>query len=103
MGPGSCPVLTSGHFSRHGRRIAMMQQSAKQRKDFGVDKVPDLGAAQLRIARPTDDLAAVVAFYRDGLGFEVLSSFTGHDGFDGVMLGFAGAGYHLEFTRAAGH
>ncbi len=27
--------------------------------------------AHLRIARPTDDLEAVVAFYRDGLGFEV--------------------------------
>src|SRR5687768_1492237 len=25
----------------------------------------------------------------------------GHDGFDGVMLGCRGAGYHLEFTRAA--
>lgn len=64
---------------------------------------PDLGRAHLRVARPTDDLAAVVAFYRDGLGFEVLSEFTNHDGFDGVMLGRRGAGYHLEFTRAAGH
>lgn len=63
----------------------------------------DLNRAHLRVARPTDDLAAVVAFYRDGLGFEVLADFAGHDGFDGVMLGHRGAGYHLEFTRAAGH
>ena len=63
----------------------------------------EVGRAQLRIARPTDDLAAVVAFYRDGLGLEVLSAFAGHDGFDGVMLGRAGASYHLEFTRKAGH
>lgn len=63
----------------------------------------DLGAAHLRVARPTDDLAAVVRFYRDGLGFEVLSEFRGHDGFDGVMLGRVGAAYHLEFTRSAGH
>ena len=63
----------------------------------------DLGKAHLRVARPTDDLAAVVAFYRDGLGFEVLYEFTGHDGFDGAMLGRRGAAYHLEFTHAAGH
>ena len=42
-------------------------------------------------------------FYRDGLGFEVLFEFEGHDGFDGVMLGRQGAAYHLEFTRKAGH
>ena len=63
----------------------------------------DVGRAHLRVARPTDNLAEVVGFYRDGLGFEVLSEFAGHDGFDGVMLGRKGAGYHLEFTRAAGH
>lgn len=57
----------------------------------------------LRIARPSDDLAAVTRFYRDGLGFEVLASFEDHEGFDGVMVGHAGAGYHLEFTRHRGH
>ncbi len=59
--------------------------------------------AHLRIARPTDDLPAVVAFYRDGLGFDVLSEFADHDGFDGVMLGHKRAAYHLEFTRKRGH
>jgi catechol 2,3-dioxygenase-like lactoylglutathione lyase family enzyme len=63
----------------------------------------DLGTAHVRIARPTDDLAAVIRFYRDGLGLDVLAEFAGHDGFDGVMLGRPGAAYHLEFTRAAGH
>lgn len=63
----------------------------------------DLATAHLRVARPTDDLDAVVAFYRDGLGFEVIDGFTDHDGFDGVMLGFPGAAYHLEITRKAGH
>lgn len=57
----------------------------------------------LRVARPTDDLAAVEAFYRDGLGFVRLGGFAGHDGFDGVMLGLPGSGYHLEFTHAHGH
>jgi catechol 2,3-dioxygenase-like lactoylglutathione lyase family enzyme len=63
----------------------------------------DLSRAHLRVARATDDLDAVVRFYRDGLGFAVLASFEGHDGFDGVMLGHASAGYHLEFTRKAGY
>ena len=68
-----------------------------------MGETPHLGAAHLRVARPTDDLAAVVAFYRDGLGFDVLGEFRDHDGFDGVMLGCRGAAYHLEFTRKAGH
>lgn len=54
--------------------------------------------AHLRIARPTRALAPLLAFYRDGLGFELLGSFEDHDGFSGVMLGHEGAGYHLEFT-----
>jgi catechol 2,3-dioxygenase-like lactoylglutathione lyase family enzyme len=62
-----------------------------------------VATAHLRVARPTDDLEAVVKFYRDGLGFEVLGEFNDHDGFDGVMLGHWGAGYHLEFTRKKGH
>lgn len=57
----------------------------------------------LRVARPTDDLDALIPFYRDGLGLEVLYRFEDHEGFDGVMLGAAGAPYHLEFTRARGH
>jgi catechol 2,3-dioxygenase-like lactoylglutathione lyase family enzyme len=57
----------------------------------------------LRIARPSDELDALIPFYRDGLGLEVLYRFTDHDGFDGVMLGAAGAPYHFEFTRARGH
>jgi catechol 2,3-dioxygenase-like lactoylglutathione lyase family enzyme len=68
-----------------------------------MDESPDLGAAHLRVARPTDNLAAVVAFYRDGLGFDVLAEFADHDGFDGVMLGRKAAAYHLEFTCKVGH
>jgi catechol 2,3-dioxygenase-like lactoylglutathione lyase family enzyme len=62
-----------------------------------------LAGAHLRIARPTDNLDAVVRFYTVGLGFEELYRFTDHDGFDGVMLGLEGAAYHLEFTLKAGH
>ena len=58
----------------------------------------DIGTAHLRVARPSDDLAAVVKFYRDGLGLAVLGEFKDHDGFDGVMLGRKGAAYHLEVS-----
>ena len=64
--------------------------------------MPSIDKAHLRIARPTDQMQAVISFYRDGLGFEVLGSFEDHDGFDGVMLGHRGAPYHLEFTRHRG-
>lgn len=59
--------------------------------------------AHLRVARPTDGLAAVLRFYQDGLGFEIVGSFEDHDGFDGVMLGHPGLAYHLEFTHRRGH
>jgi catechol 2,3-dioxygenase-like lactoylglutathione lyase family enzyme len=57
----------------------------------------------LRVARPSDDLDALLPFYRDGLGLAVLYRFADHDGFDGVMLGAPDAPYHFEFTRAHGH
>jgi len=58
---------------------------------------------KMRVARPTDDLESVASFYRDGLGFSELFRFEDHAGFNGVMLGLAGAPYHLEFTTARGH
>ena len=59
--------------------------------------------AHLRVARPTDHIAEVLRFYRDGLGFELLGSFNNHQGFDGILLGQPGGAYHLEFTTKAGH
>lgn len=59
----------------------------------------DLPVAQVRVARPTARLDEVVRFYRDGLGLEVIASFTGHAGYSGVMLGLPGHDYHLEFTE----
>jgi catechol 2,3-dioxygenase-like lactoylglutathione lyase family enzyme len=58
-----------------------------------------LPVTQVRIARPTEQLERVVGFYRDGLGLPVIGSFSGHDGYDGVMIGLPGASYHLEFTQ----
>jgi len=57
----------------------------------------------LRVARPTDDIDALIPFYQDGLGLDVLFRFEDHDGFDGVMIGRQGAPYHFEFTRTHGH
>jgi len=57
----------------------------------------------LRVARPTDNLPEIVKFYRDGLGLNVLSSFTGHNDFDGVILGHERSPYHFEFTHKRGH
>ena len=57
----------------------------------------------LRVARPTDNLSALLHFYRDGLGLHVLTAFAAHNGFDGVLLGHPQAPYHLEFTHQPGH
>jgi catechol 2,3-dioxygenase-like lactoylglutathione lyase family enzyme len=57
----------------------------------------------LRVARPTNNLAAVRRFYVEGLGLQELYAFAGHDGFDGLMLGYPHAPYHLEFTSQAQH
>lgn len=57
----------------------------------------------LRVARPTDYLEEATRFYRDGLGLDELGRFQDHDGFDGVMLGRPGLGWHLELTRKHGH
>jgi hypothetical protein len=56
-----------------------------------------------RVARPTDNLAAIGEMYAGGLGLTVLAQFTDHDGFDGVVLGHPHQPYHLEFTAHRGH
>jgi catechol 2,3-dioxygenase-like lactoylglutathione lyase family enzyme len=53
---------------------------------------------QLRIARPVSALERSVAMYCNGLGLAELGRFENHEGFDGVMLGRVGLGYHFEFT-----
>jgi catechol 2,3-dioxygenase-like lactoylglutathione lyase family enzyme len=53
---------------------------------------------RVRVARHTDDLDAVVAFYRDRVGLPEIGRFAGHDGYDGVFLDLPGTGAHLELT-----
>jgi catechol 2,3-dioxygenase-like lactoylglutathione lyase family enzyme len=38
-----------------------------------------------------------------GLGLRVIGSFEDHDGFDGAILGWAGAAWHLELTYCRAH
>lgn len=59
--------------------------------------------AHLRIARPVTSLERSVGMYRTGLGLSVIGRFDDHDGFDGVMLGNPGLGYHFEFTHCRAH
>ena len=57
---------------------------------------------QVRFARHTERLPAIVRFYGDGLGLPELGRFTDHDGYDGVFFGLPGTGAQLEFT-SGGH
>ena len=57
---------------------------------------------QVRIARQTDRLEDVVAFYRDRLGLPEIGRFEDHEGFTGVLLGMHGSGAHLELVTG-GH
>ena len=72
-----------------------------------ADHRPDRWAAhppvtQLRFARPTSRLDAVVHFYRDCLELDELSRIEDHAGGDGVMLGLPEAACHLELTQRTG-
>jgi catechol 2,3-dioxygenase-like lactoylglutathione lyase family enzyme len=57
----------------------------------------------LRVARHTERLEEVVAFYRDGLGLAEIGRFHDHDGYDGVFLEIPGSGAHLELTSGGVH
>jgi catechol 2,3-dioxygenase-like lactoylglutathione lyase family enzyme len=58
---------------------------------------------QLRVARHTEQLDALVRFYRDGLGLKQLGGFRDHDGYEGVFLEVPGTGAHLELTAGGVH
>jgi hypothetical protein len=70
--------------------LAFINMNSGENKNWPV--------VQVRIARPTSQLEKVVKFYSEGLGLQLLGSFEDYEGYDGVMLGLPGFGYHLEFT-----
>lgn len=83
--------------------ISAKSATAKLRNlPYQATRMP-IQSAILRVARPSDNIDALVPFYVDGLGFELLFRFNQHEGFDGIMLGHKDAGYHLEFTAKTGH
>ena len=60
----------------------------------------DAGAPPvLRVARASSDLDAARRFYCEALGLRELGSFSDHDGFDGLIAGLDGAGWHLELVH----
>jgi len=54
----------------------------------------------LRVARPSDNLGALLDFYAKGLGMDVLFRFEDHAGFDGIILGRPGMPYHLSSRKS---
>jgi catechol 2,3-dioxygenase-like lactoylglutathione lyase family enzyme len=58
---------------------------------------------RLRIARHTDRLDQLVAFYRDRVGLPERGRFVDHDGYDGVFLDIPGADAELELTTGGSH
>ncbi len=55
---------------------------------------------KLRVARHTDDLEKIKAFYIDILEFELLGSFENHDNYDGIFIGKSDLHWHFEFTKS---
>jgi catechol 2,3-dioxygenase-like lactoylglutathione lyase family enzyme len=60
-------------------------------------------AVKVRIARHTDRLQEVVAFYRDRIGLPEIGGFSDHDGYAGAFLDIPGTEAHLELTSGGGH
>ncbi|ELY3083150.1 VOC family protein [Klebsiella aerogenes] len=57
----------------------------------------------MRIAKPVTDLARSCLMYCQGLGLHKIAEFNDHDGFNGIMLGREGLGWHIEFTWCQYH
>jgi catechol 2,3-dioxygenase-like lactoylglutathione lyase family enzyme len=57
---------------------------------------------RFRSARPARDLAPLERFYVDALGCAKLAVFTGHDGFDGLVVGAPDGAWQVEFVVEPG-
>src|SRR5206468_73752 len=79
--------------SAAGPRLALARLVERSRRDD----------VRVRVARHTDNLEAVVAFYRDRVGLPEIGRFTDHDGYDGVFLDLPGTRTHLDFTTGGDH
>lgn len=59
----------------------------------------DMQVAQVRFARPTDQIVEIERFYCEGIGLQKIGAFQGHRGYTGLMVGLPNNTYHLEFTQ----
>ena len=80
-----------------------LAQAHEQGATLASHTTPPPTPLEIRVARHTDRLPELVAFYRDGLGLREGGGFRDHDGYDGVFLELPGTGVHLEFTAGGGH
>jgi hypothetical protein len=55
----------------------------------------------LRIARHTNNIVEVTAFYTEVIGLQVIGSFANHNDYDGVFFGKENLNWHIEFTRSS--
>lgn len=69
----------------------------------GSDEPHRAHPPRLRVARHTDRLEQVVAFYRDRVGLPERGRFADHDGYDGVFLDVPGSAAELELTSGGSH
>ena len=53
-----------------------------------------------RIARHTNNLEKITAFYINILNLTVLGFFNNHNNYDGVFIGKENLDWHLEFTKS---
>ena len=53
-----------------------------------------------RVARHTNNLEAIKAFYITILGFQELGSFINQEEYDGIFIGQPNENWHLEFTQS---
>lgn len=94
-----CPAfLNTRRPASGGRRVGELLAAQAGTDQHWPNHLP-VGA--FRFARPAARLAECTHFYRDVLGLTVISDFTGHNGYDGVILGLPGHSVHLELTYQA--
>ena len=55
----------------------------------------------LRIARHTNKISELTAFYTEIIGLEIIGKFENHNGYDGVFIGKENMNWHLEFTASS--
>lgn len=54
----------------------------------------------LRVARHTNNLEKIEAFYIDVLRFELLGNFQNHNNYNGIFIGKSNLDWHFEFTES---